>query len=297
MVQFKFSGSKSKEKDVPSNYGYGTKDLNKVCVYAHYYDKEDKPFYIGQGKLGRAFNFTNRNNSWNNKVIDKSKVKVNIINIDISIEESIIIEKELIKLYGRLDNNTGILTNENDGGSNSQSGTNNYFYDKHYFNKDNDNYGNKYESNDLSKPVIQIDVLGNIVREWSSATEAAEKGNFQARCISGCCYGKRHIHNGYQWIFKSDYNPNNNYEYIPGKTNNRIYIAESRFNFGNNNNFYIIMYGAADLRKNRFNPRNVSQVINGQKRTHKGFYFIDYFRADKETKLKYLDKIDFSINI
>lgn len=29
----------------------------------------------------------------------------------------------------------------------------------------------------------------------------------------------------------------------------------------------------------------------------KGFYFIDYFRADKETKLKYLDKIDFSINI
>lgn len=64
----------------------------------------------------------------------------------------------------------------------------------HLFGEDNGNYGNKYEFNSLSIPILQIDILGNIVREWSSATEASEKGNFHAGPIAACCKGKRHIY-------------------------------------------------------------------------------------------------------
>ena len=81
--------SKNTNKDVPSKYNYSTSDLNRICVYSHTYENEDKPFYIGQGRLSRAFNFLNRDKSWKNKVQDLSKVKVNILYIDISIEESI----------------------------------------------------------------------------------------------------------------------------------------------------------------------------------------------------------------
>ena len=101
--------------EIPSKYGYKTSDLQRICVYSHTYDNEDKPFYIGQGRLSRAFNFLNRDKSWKNKVQDISKVKVTILNIDISIEESVKIERELIAKFGRIDIGTGCLVNGNDG--------------------------------------------------------------------------------------------------------------------------------------------------------------------------------------
>ena len=33
--------------EIPSKYGYKTYDLQRICVYSHTYDNEDKPFYIG----------------------------------------------------------------------------------------------------------------------------------------------------------------------------------------------------------------------------------------------------------
>lgn len=65
------SVSKRKRTNTAGSQGYLTKDLDKLCVYAHYYKNEDKPFYIGQGTIARAFDvtFTNRNSAWNNKVM------------------------------------------------------------------------------------------------------------------------------------------------------------------------------------------------------------------------------------
>ena len=85
--------SRVTKSETPSKYGYTTKDLNRICVYSHVYDDEENPFYIGQGRLSRAFNFINRDNAWKNKVIDINKVKVNILFINITIEKSIELEK------------------------------------------------------------------------------------------------------------------------------------------------------------------------------------------------------------
>lgn len=272
MVSFKFNTSRVANftTDIPSKHGFQLKDLNRICVYLHYYDKEQNPFYVGQGSVRRAFSFTSRNKLWKEKVIDITKVKVNIFKIDITIEESIKLEKELINKYKRIENG-GCLVNGND--------------------------GNKYEFNSLSIPILQIDILGNIIKEWASATEASEKGNFHAGPIIACCKGKRHIHNGYQWIYKKDYNPNKNYEYIPGKTNNKIYIAISVAHIDRKPVNIKILYGAEDLRINGFTPKNVSQVITGAKKSHAGYIFLDFFKLHKEEKEKYINLIDITTKI
>ena len=295
MVSFNFNIVKNKylEKDVPSNHGFNTNDLNRICVYLHYYNNEKIPFYVGQGTINRAFNFISRNKLWKEKVKNISKVKVYIYKIDISIEESINLEKELIANNLRI-NEGGVLLNNNDGHTAiGKIGKDNYFYDKHLYDKLNGNYNNKYNNNTLSIPVIQIDILGNIIKKWSSATEAEEKGKFQASCISGCCLGKRKIHNGFQWIFEKDYDKDKNYEFNPGKTNNRIYIAIAI----NIPSIIFILYGSKDLKNHGFIPKNVSQVINGNKKSHKGYKFYDFFKLDKTEKEKYVHLIDITTKI
>lgn len=297
-TKFKLKVSKRtiiKDKETPSKAGYCFSDLKRVCVYAHYYDNEQEPFYIGQGSVQRAYVFTPslRNKSWNTKVNDISKIHVKILNIDITIEESIELEKKYIKQYGRLDNNTGCLVNENDGGKNSQVGENNFFFGKHLGGANNGNYSNKYEKNSLSVPILQIDILGNIVKEWASATEASEIGHYQAGCISGCCLGKRHIHSGYQWIYKKDYDPNKDYSYKPSKTNSKIYLGW-KLNELFVKEKTVIITCKEDSMKLGFNHSNVSQVANGKKKSHRGYYFVNYFNKSKEFKEKYMDLIKIS---
>lgn len=271
--------------EIPSKYGYTTADLNRICVYSHVYDNEENPFYIGQGRLSRAFNFTNRDNAWKSKVIDINKVKVNILFIDITIEKSIELEKELISKYGRLDNNTGCLVNGNDGDTGiGCRGNSNYFYNKHFYGKENGNYGNKYSKNPLSIPVIQIDILGNVVKHWASATEAAEIGNFDAGCISSCCKKQRHIHKAYQWIYEDEFDETKDYTYIPGKTNSRIYLCLDIY--GNYKKTY---YSKDELITDGFNPKLVNQVANGIKKSHSNYVFLDFFKLSKEDKQKCID--------
>lgn len=55
------------------------------------------------------------------------------------------------------------------------------------------------------KPVIQIDISGNIVKEWASAVIAEREGGYSADWIGMCCKGKKERCKGYKWIFKKDY--------------------------------------------------------------------------------------------
>ena len=290
-VIFKFNSIK-KKKQTPKDLGYSFEDLNRICVYLHYYEDENLPFYVGQGSISRAFVFTRklRNKSWNNKVKDISKISIKIHSIDIDIEESINIEKELIKKYGRLDLNTGCLTNENNGGKNAQLDKDNYFYGKQLSGDKNGNYGNKYELNNLSKPILQIDIFGNIIKEWASAAEAEEKGGFCAGPISACCYKKRHIHKNYQWIFKEDYVKDYNYEYVPGKTNSAIYLA-CPIQYDWLPNRTIVIYNKTQANSRGFDMKNIQQVCSGHKKSHKGFKFKNFFKLSKEEKLLYKDLI------
>lgn len=281
-------------KEIPLNHNFKTSDLDKICVYEHYFDNEEKPFYIGQGKLNRPFNFITRNKRWLDKVGDKiNLVKVKIVAIDISYEKSIEIEKELIAKYGRIDIGTGCLTNENDGGLNSQTGECNYFYGRQLSGTLNGNYGNKYSKNKLSIPVIQLDVLGNFIKEWSSAREAEESGyGFISSSITACCKHKRYIHCGYQWIYKNEYDNSKNYEYKPSGRQRKVFIAFPVGHYGDLNNM-IVMYGSNDIEKvHGFSTTKISLVIKGERKSHKGYVFIDVFNLPIEEKIKYIPYID-----
>lgn len=53
----------------------------------------------------------------------------------------------------------------------------------------------------LSKPVLQFDKQGNLIREWSSISEACRNG-YTASSICQCCQGKRKSHKGFIWRYK-----------------------------------------------------------------------------------------------
>lgn len=57
------------------------------------------------------------------------------------------------------------------------------------------------------KPILQIDLNGNIIREWSSITQIGRETEYKERAIKDVALGLRgYIAYNYIWIYKSDYN-------------------------------------------------------------------------------------------
>ena len=85
-----------------------------------------KPFYIGKGKNYRAKFHINcktclREKNLKTKIVNKLLKEgieplVNYLEINLTEQEALLKEKEYIKQYGRIDNNTGCLANHTDGG-------------------------------------------------------------------------------------------------------------------------------------------------------------------------------------
>lgn len=78
--------------------------------YVYAFMREDgTPYYIGKGKGNRAFD---KRRQWAPK--DQSRIK--ILSYGLTEYMSLLLEQQYIAVYGRKDNNTGILRNLTDGG-------------------------------------------------------------------------------------------------------------------------------------------------------------------------------------
>lgn len=179
--------SSNKEKDTPIKHGFHTEDYNRICVYEHYYNNEEKPFYVGCGTIGRAFDFTNknRNDDYNDKVKDINKIRVKIVNIDCSKEDAYILEEDLIYKYKRIEEG-GTLINicSRKAGGTTLSGKN----------------------NPNSIPVLQYNKKGELIAEYANAVEAWGKTGIDKSAIGKCC---RNVPNyktagGYIWKYKEN---------------------------------------------------------------------------------------------
>jgi hypothetical protein len=87
-------------------------------VYRHIRLDKNEPFYIGIGSdetYKRAYWKFRNNRIWNS-IINKTKYEVEIMIYNLTWEEACNKEKEFIKLYGRKDTKTGILSNLTNGG-------------------------------------------------------------------------------------------------------------------------------------------------------------------------------------
>lgn len=54
----------------------------------------------------------------------------------------------------------------------------------------------------FKKPVIQMDLQGNVIKEWASAYEVEQQIGFKSTTISRCCLGKNKTYMKCLWKFK-----------------------------------------------------------------------------------------------
>ena len=78
--------------------------------------------------------------------------------------------------------------------------------------KENNNYGTHNEraakaiskantNGKLSKPVLQLSLSGELIREWESTRECGRNG-FDQSAVSRCCNGKLPHYKGFKWEYK-----------------------------------------------------------------------------------------------
>lgn len=88
-------------------------------VYRHIRKDKNEPFYIGIGNKPNFFRANEsgkkRNDIWR-RITSKSEWDVHILFTGLSKQNASEKEKEFIKIYGRIDMNTGSLSNMTDGG-------------------------------------------------------------------------------------------------------------------------------------------------------------------------------------
>lgn len=180
----KVTTSSNKVKDTPIKHGYHLEDYNRRVVYAHYYDNEDKPFYIGEGTLQRAFVLTGnrRTKYYNDYAKDINKIRVKILHIDVSLEEALKLEHELIDTYKRI----------SDGGS--------------LINVDYNRGGGHRDS--LEKAIYQFDKDGNFIKEYKSISDASKVLSINHSSIGSCCVRRKahHYAGGFLWRYAKEFN-------------------------------------------------------------------------------------------
>ena len=80
--------------------------------------------------------------------------------------------------------------------------------------KENSNYGTHNEriAKAKSKPVLQLSLSGELIREWPSTMECGRNG-FNQGNVAACCRGEKPQYKGFLWMFADDYKEN--FGYIP----------------------------------------------------------------------------------
>jgi hypothetical protein len=161
-------------------------------VYGEYkFDYE--PIYVGKGKGYRYIKHlsSDRNNILKTNKIDKIlregfEPKIVKVVEDVSNDESLKIEIELIKLIGRYCKGEGTLTNVKPGGENPIE----YEHTQEY-------------KETLYKPVVMYDLDGNVLGTYKSMKEASEVNNIPNKVIGKICSGDIKIYkNKYIFCYK-----------------------------------------------------------------------------------------------
>jgi len=61
--------------------------------------------------------------------------------------------------------------------------------------------GNTGKNTPTSKPVLQKDFNGNIIKKWDCGMDAVREKNFDSGCISRCCNGINKSHKDFLWEY------------------------------------------------------------------------------------------------
>ena len=72
--------------------------------------------------------------------------------------------------------------------------------------KENSNHGTRTEriAKAQSKPVLQLSLSGELIREWPSTAECGRNG-FDQSAVAKCCRGELPHYKGFLWMYAEDY--------------------------------------------------------------------------------------------
>jgi len=168
----------------------------KYYIYLHKRLDNNEIFYVGRAKIytgktalkypnsnipyRRAYDKNNRNKEWY-QVIGQVDYCVIILFKGINLKKACELESNLIGFHGRLDLNTGTLTNKTDGG--------------------------ETESNRIRATVKirSYDNDGNLLKIFNSAKEAASYYNLGVDCITNQCkYRRKGARKGIRFRYDSE---------------------------------------------------------------------------------------------
>lgn len=89
--------------------------MKKVFLYFHINSFTEEIFYVGIGVGFRPYRVSGRSVLWN-RIAKKYGFKTKVVQEFNTWEDAAVMEKYYIKMYGRIDNKTGVLANHTDGG-------------------------------------------------------------------------------------------------------------------------------------------------------------------------------------
>lgn len=138
-----------------------------------------------------------------------------------------------------------------------------------------------YNGKDILTSVVQLDLNGNFIAEYATATEASERTNIRRRDISACCCGDQKSASGFIWIKKINYNPNQKYIYRHNKKSAVVQLTLL--------NEYIQTYESSRSAEKQTGAYHSEILLccKGKQKTAGGFRWM--YKEDYEKQLKNLN--------
>jgi hypothetical protein len=179
-------------------------------LYRHIRLDKNEPFYIGiSGKndnFKRAYSIKDRNDIWR-KIVAKTDYEVEIILDELSKDIIKQKEKEFIEMYGRIDLQTGILSNLTDGGDGVLNMNENsqlrHKLSLAAIGKKMSKSAKKKMSDNQKLPILQFDLNGIFIKEWDGIIDATKSVGKHSTNIMRCCQGKFKQAYGFIWKYKN----------------------------------------------------------------------------------------------
>jgi hypothetical protein len=248
-------------------------------LYRHIRLDINQPFYIGIGTMtnkkfktiksrySRANSKTQRSKYWNS-IIDKTNYEVEILLESDDYEFIKQKEIEFIKLYGRVDNKTGILCNLTDGGDGAlgcicskESSI------KKSINSKKSLLGKKGKYHPAAKPIYQYNLEGAFIKKWDSIIDTGFK----------CLKPKSSSKNG-NYFFGRGYLWSHNFNLIIDKYKKFDYVTHKKeiemFDLNNNKlNTFTSVKEAAIYLNNISAKADISKAANGKRKSAVGYFW------------------------
>lgn len=211
-----------------STYMYRQGNFNCFYVYIHYVN--NIPFYIGQGSHNRAYKSSGRSKDWNLIYEMDNDIKIKIIKNNLSFEESLKLEKELIN--------------------------------KHSLTIINKEYGH---SPNETQVILCFNKQKELIKRYANHKEL-EKDGFNPKSVVVNCNPnqKRSTYKSFIWCYEKDYNKRKDTLFILGKTCNKS--VQVTFP----NGIVKVYPSINSTKDDGLLPSKVREVLEGTRKSHKG---------------------------